>query len=43
MISGIDWVSELVEAVGGIDVFQNLAGQKSAKDSIVTAGAVIAA
>ena len=43
MISGIGWVSELVEAVGGIDAFKHLAGQKSAKDRIVTAEAVIAA
>jgi iron complex transport system substrate-binding protein len=43
MISGIGWVSELVEAAGGIDVFKNLAGQKAAKDRIVTAEAVIAA
>ena len=42
MISGIGWVSELVEAAGGIDVFKHLAGQKSAKDRIVTAEAVIA-
>ena len=43
MISGIGWVSELIEAVGGIDVFESLAGQKSAKDRIVTPEAVIAA
>jgi iron complex transport system substrate-binding protein len=43
MISGIGWVSELVEAAGGIDVFKHLAGQKSARDRIVTAEAVIAA
>jgi len=43
MISGIGWVSELVEAAGGRDVFQNLAGQKSAKDRIVTPAQVIAA
>ncbi len=43
MISGIGWVSELIDVAGGIDVFQNLAGQKSAKDRIVEAGAVIAA
>ena len=36
-------MSELVEAVGGVDVFKHLAGQKSAKDRIVTADAVIAA
>jgi iron complex transport system substrate-binding protein len=43
MISGIGWVSELIEAAGGIDVFKELAGQKSARDRIVTAEAVIAA
>ena len=43
MISGIGWVSELVEAVGGVVVYKPLAGQKSAKDRIVTAEAVIAA
>jgi iron complex transport system substrate-binding protein len=43
MISGIGWVSELVETAGGIDVFKNLAGQKSAKDRIVTAEQVTAA
>ncbi len=43
MISGIGWVSELVEAAGGVDVFGELARQKSAKDRIVTPEAVIAA
>jgi iron complex transport system substrate-binding protein len=43
MISGIGWVSELVEAAGGADVFGELASQKSAKDRIVTPDAVIAA
>jgi iron complex transport system substrate-binding protein len=43
MISGIGWVSELVEAAGGIDVFQELASKKSAKERIVTAEQVIAA
>ena len=43
MISGIGWVSELIEVAGGIDVFKNLSGQKSAKDRIVAAGEVIAA
>jgi iron complex transport system substrate-binding protein len=42
MISGIGWVSEIVEAAGGVDVFQHLAGQKSAKDRIVTPEQVIA-
>ena len=35
MISGIGWVSELIETAGGIDVFQHLAARKSAKDRIV--------
>jgi iron complex transport system substrate-binding protein len=43
MISAIGWVSELVEAAGGIDVFAHLAAHRSAKDRIVTAEAVIAA
>ena len=43
MISGINWVSELVEAAGGIDVFPQLAAGKNAKDRIVSAEAVIAA
>jgi iron complex transport system substrate-binding protein len=43
MISGIGWVSELVSAAGGIDVFPQLSRCKSAKDRIVTADAVIAA
>jgi iron complex transport system substrate-binding protein len=34
MISGIGWVSEIVEAAGGIDVFANLAREKSAKNRI---------
>src|SRR4051812_15422721 len=43
MISGIQWVSELVEIAGGIDVFPVLATQKNAKDRIVSAQEVIAA
>ena len=42
MISGIQWVSELIEAAGGIDVFPELATRKNAKDRIVTAEQVIA-
>jgi iron complex transport system substrate-binding protein len=41
MISGIGWVSELIEAAGGIDVFADRASCKSAKDRIVTAEDVI--
>jgi len=43
MISGIKWVSELIEIAGGRDVFAGLAEQKSASDRIVTSGQVIAA
>jgi iron complex transport system substrate-binding protein len=43
MISGIKWVSELIEIAGGVEVFPALAGNKSAKDRIVAADAVIAA
>ena len=43
MISGIGWVSELIEAAGGIDVFPQLAAHKNAKDRIVSASQVIAA
>jgi iron complex transport system substrate-binding protein len=43
MISGIGWVSELIETAGGIDVFSHLAANKTAKDRIVTPEQVIAA
>jgi iron complex transport system substrate-binding protein len=43
MISGLGWVSELVGAAGGIDVFPELAARKNAKDRIVSREAVIAA
>jgi iron complex transport system substrate-binding protein len=43
MISGIHWVSELIETAGGIDVFPELATRKNAKDRIVTAAQVTAA
>ena len=43
MISGIGWVSELVTAAGGVDVFAGLAKEKSAKNRIISAEAVIAA
>jgi iron complex transport system substrate-binding protein len=41
MISGIGWVSELVEIAGGIDIFADRALCKSAKDRIVAAEEVI--
>ena len=43
MIAGIGWVSELIEAAGGNDVFGQLSSGKSAKERIVTAEQVIAA
>jgi iron complex transport system substrate-binding protein len=43
MISGIGWVSELIEIAGGIDVFADLSARKSAKDRIVSREQVIAA
>ncbi|HVA13149.1 MAG TPA: cobalamin-binding protein [Stellaceae bacterium] len=42
MIAGIAWVSELIEAAGGDDVFADRARGKSAMDRIVTADAIIA-
>jgi iron complex transport system substrate-binding protein len=42
MISGIGWVSELIEAAGGIDVFADLAKRKNAKDRIVAVADVAA-
>ncbi len=43
MISGLGWVSELIEAAGGVEVFPQLAVRKNAKDRIVSAAQVIAA
>ncbi|HEX3439553.1 MAG TPA: cobalamin-binding protein [Pseudolabrys sp.] len=43
MISGLGWVSELVGAAGGTEVFPELAVRKNAKDRIVSREAVIAA
>jgi iron complex transport system substrate-binding protein len=43
MISGIGWVSELIETAGGIDAFKELSAHKSAKDRILKPEAVIAA
>jgi iron complex transport system substrate-binding protein len=41
MISGIAWVSELIEIAGGDDIFPALAGEKLAHNRIVTADQVI--
>ncbi|MEM9427043.1 MAG: cobalamin-binding protein [Pseudomonadota bacterium] len=43
MISGIHWVSELVQIAGGQDVFPAHAVQAAAKDRVVTSEQVIAA
>jgi len=41
LISGIGWVSELIEIAGGIDIFADRRNQGAAKDRIVTAEEVI--
>jgi iron complex transport system substrate-binding protein len=43
MISGIRWVSELIDIAGGIDVFPELSVKKSAPERIVSPEALIAA
>ncbi|MBI3434393.1 MAG: ABC transporter substrate-binding protein [Proteobacteria bacterium] len=43
LICGIGWVSELIEAAGGIDVFATRAKEKGARGRIVTGDEVIAA
>src|SRR5260370_20150463 len=43
MISGIGWVSELIAAAGGLDVFAQRAANESAKDRIAAPEEVIAA
>lgn len=43
MISGIKWVSELIEIAGGKDVFSHLSDQKAAKDRFVQSAEVIKA
>ncbi len=42
LISGIGWVSELIEIAGGIDIFADRKNQGAAKDRIVTAEEVVA-
>jgi iron complex transport system substrate-binding protein len=41
LISGIGWVSELVEIAGGIDIFPDRRNQSAAKDRAVTAEEVV--
>jgi iron complex transport system substrate-binding protein len=42
LISGIGWVSELVEIAGGIDILADRRNQGAAKDRVVTADEVVA-
>src|SRR6266481_7038219 len=42
LISGIGWVSELVEIAGGIDIFADRGSQGAAKDRVVTIEEVVA-
>ena len=42
LISGIGWVSELVEIAGGIDIFADHAGRGAAKDRVVSINEVVA-
>jgi iron complex transport system substrate-binding protein len=41
MISGIKWVSELIDFAGGRDIFAELSGCKQAKERIVTTEEII--
>ena len=43
MISGIKWVSQIIEIAGGKDIFPLLSEQKAAKDRVVYSEEVIAA
>jgi iron complex transport system substrate-binding protein len=43
LISGIGWVSELIEIAGGDDIFLALRAQKAAKDRIITPDVIRAA
>ena len=42
LISGVGWVSELIDTVGGIDIFADRAKGRAAKDRIVTTEEVVA-
>ena len=42
LISGIGWVSELVDIAGGIDIFADNAGRGAAKDRVVRIDEVVA-
>jgi iron complex transport system substrate-binding protein len=42
LISGIGWVSELIEIAGGIDLFADRRNQSAARDRVVTPEEVVA-
>jgi iron complex transport system substrate-binding protein len=42
LLSGIGWVSELVEIAGGVDIFVDRRNQSAARDRVVTAEEVVA-
>ncbi len=42
MISGIGWVSDLIQWLGGMDIFAELATERLARNRFVTADAVVA-
>jgi iron complex transport system substrate-binding protein len=42
LISGIGWVSELIQIAGGIDIFADRAGRGAAEDRVVTVDEVAA-
>jgi len=41
LISGIGWVSELIEIAGGVDIFADLRNRGAARDRVVTAEEVV--
>lgn len=43
LISGVQWVSELIHIAGGDDVFLHLASEKAARDRVITPEEVVAA
>jgi iron complex transport system substrate-binding protein len=42
LISGIGWVSELIEIAGGVDIFADRASQGAARDRVVAIDEVVA-
>jgi len=41
LVSGICWVSELIERAGGVDIFSHLRNRRSAANRIISSGEVI--